>query len=275
MRSRQASGVMTSPGEAVEVASSFNGAYDMAEISSSGSEGPRPREAQEPILYMYDVPDQTSYSSASEHDREVSNFPVAMTSKVFFLIACAMFLWLSIDDLYWANDAQNIPETVLEADDDLTWKQFRSRQSGQNAGGASVLDARNDNGGSGYVRSSSAQDNGGDEGDDMTWSELREGDYGGRRILRLASQHRRRAKTGDISYHTPWSDLPLSKQVAAATLGHDETSWNTGLPTFADLIKWDDLTDDQEAAAEELGYNQYLVSAGKYVPRGVPLCPSP
>jgi hypothetical protein len=186
------------------------------------------------------------------------------------LIACAMFLWLSIDDLYWANDAQNIPESVLEADDDLTWKQFRNRQSGRKAEWASVVDVINDNSGSGYVRTSSAQDAGEDE-DEITWSELKNSNFGGRRILRLASQHRRRAQTGDISYHTQWSDLPLSKQIAAATLGHDETSWNTGLPTFADFIKWDDLTDDQEAAAEELGYNQYLVSAEVRVPRCYPV----
>jgi hypothetical protein len=270
-------GDMTATGEAVEVTAIANGAYDMTEISSSGSEGPRlsgEQEAREAILYMYDVPDQTSSSSSSQHDRELNNFPVAMTSKVFFLIACALFLWLSIDDLRWANDVQNIPETVLDADDDVTWQQFRSRQSGQNAGSVTVVDGRSDSGGSGYVRTSSAGDNGEDEEDDFTLSDLQTGDYGGRRILQLALQHRRRAKNGDVSYHTPWSDLPTSQQIAATILGQNETSWNTGLPTFADLINWDALNDDQKAAAEELGYNQYLVSAEKYVPHGFALFPS-
>ena len=268
---------MSISGEAVEVATNSNKAYDMTDISSASSGGPRRTGevgSQEPILYMYDVPDQTSSSSSSEHDKELSNFPLAMTSKVFFFIACAMFLWMSIDDLYWAHDAQNIPETVLEADDDFTWQQFRSRQRGQSEPTSQVVDSRSTNGGTGYVRTNSDQNNDEDGLNVMTWSELRNSDYGGRRGLLLSLQHGRRLQNGDITYHTLWSDLSVSKQIAAITLGHNETSWNTGLTTFADVIRWNDLTDDQRKAAEELGYNQYLVSPGVYLPRGVSLLSS-
>jgi len=71
----------------------------------------------------------------SDHDRELRSFPLALTSKLFFLLACTMYLWLSIDDLQWAQDAQSIPTSVLEADDDATWRSFRNAQQDGGGGG--------------------------------------------------------------------------------------------------------------------------------------------
>ena len=242
-------------------------AYDFTEISSSGSGNPRPEdEGQETILS--DVPTQTSYnsrrsdaSSLSQHDRELRSFPLAMISKSFFFVACAMFLWLSIDDLYWADEARSIPTSVLQADDDLTWRQFRSRQGGRTVGDSDAT-------GIGYTRESMVG-NSPEQYDpnEITWSELRNKNDNNRRNLRLRQQqqqqqqfHRRRQQQDDagVAFQTPWNQLPFLMQIAAATLGYDENSWDNGLSVFTDTIAWEDLTPEQQEAAIALGYEEYL-----------------
>ena len=266
--------------------SSNKNAYDMTEISIPSHDAVEV-EDQESILSG--VPSQTSYhsrrskgslslsSNMSEEERELNSFPLALTSKLFFLFGCAMYLWLSIDDLRWAHEARTIPASVLEADDDMTWRSFRSSQQQQQQQQQSGI-------GNSYTRPTTAS-NGGDE-DSISWSDVRDTDFGGTRHRHLrastshaspssrrglvkvplpqstpeATPHRalRKLDLVDATFSVDWDDLPFSTQVAAATLGHDEATWNSGSATFTDLIPWDGLSVEQRDAAVSLGYTEYL-----------------
>lgn len=181
--------------------------YDFADISEPGNEM-----ADEELIT---TPEQSSTGKReyrwTERDRELNRFPMAMISKLFFFAGCAMFLWMSIDNLYWTNEARTIPQTVLQSTDDTTWRNFRSRQSGMSNGNRKLQ----------YLRA------------------------GGSRWLQVIGT-------------TVWQNLAFSKQVAAATLGYNEQTWNERGSVSSDIITWDSLTSGQKEAAQWLGYNQTL-----------------
>ena len=263
--------------------SSNKNAYDMTEISIPSHDAV---EVEDQQSILSGVPSQKSYhsrrskgslsltSNMSEEERELNSFPLALTSKLFFLVGCAMYLWLSIDDLRWAHEARTIPASVLEADDDVTWRSFRSSQQQQQQSASST--------GNGYTRPATAS-NGEDE-DGIAWSDVRDTDFGGTRHRHLraspskpspsgrrglvkvpppqsttkATPHTTLRKLVDETFSVDWDELPFSTQIAAATLGHDEATWNSGGATFTDLIPWDDLSAEQQDAAVSLGYTEYL-----------------
>lgn len=51
-------------------------------------------------------------------------------------------------------------------------------------------------------------------------------------------------------------ELPEEIRVEAAKLGYDEQKWNNGERTYADDLFWDELTPEQQRAAQFLGYTQ-------------------
>jgi hypothetical protein len=61
-----------------------------------------------------------------------------------------------------------------------------------------------------------------------------------------------------VTPSSQWKDLSFSQQIAATTLGYNETSWSSGGSTITDTTPWTNLTDDQRDAALSLGYNEYL-----------------
>lgn len=170
-----------------------------------------------------------------------------------------MFLWLSIDDLYWADETRTIPQSVLEADDDLTWRQFRNGQKDEKTVADNTQAAGSGNGG--YTRPSTMGTE--EEEDELSWSELKDKYGNGQgRYLRVndssngQQQSRRKEQEAGVTFLTPWEELPFSKQISASVLGHDATSWNSGQPVFTDTMSWDQLTTEQQEAAVSLGYDQ-------------------
>jgi len=168
-----------------------------------------------------------------------------------------MYLWLSLDDLRWAHDAQSIPDSVLGADDDATWRQFRGSQQQPDNDGAAVTNSPTSKAiedRSGFTRSSSLQT--------ATWTQVRDAynnDGGDDRKTRRHHHHRHlQQPDGNYGFHTPWEELPFSWQIAAAQLGYDKSSWVNGGPSFTDGISWANLGEEQQDAAIQLGYSQYL-----------------
>ena len=231
----------------MSIASGTMQVYDFTDISEPTGDDMEDQDA------MLATPSQDSSRKRetrwTERDRELRSFPMAMASKLFFFAACGMLLWMSIDDLYWADEVRNIPEPVLQADDDATWRNFRSRQSRLNNPGTSAsASASASSSSNSYSRPSSFGSDGYTE--DITWSDIRGSDGGDdRRSLRGGNRVLQQTPVS-----VPWDDLKFSQQIAAATLGYSPTSWNNGGATFTDSLRWNELTPGQQEAAEQLGY---------------------
>ena len=232
-----------------------NNAYDMTDISIAHEDA---IEIEDQRSILSGVPSQTSRksrgslslsSNMSEKDWELNSFPLAMTSKIFFLIGCAMYLWLSIDDMSWAHEARTIPASVLEADDDMTWRSFRlsQQQQQENSGGDGGTRHRHLLPGSLLSLSKTSNPSGRLSLAKVPLTESA-----------ISANKSTRKLIDDETFSIPWDDLPFTTQIAAATLGHDEATWNSNGAVFTDLIPWNELDVEQQDAAVTLGYNEYL-----------------
>ena len=73
-----------------------------------------------------------------EHATGRKFFPwLQFVSNLFFVFGSVLYLAMGSEDLVWSKDAQDIPNHVLLADDDLTWVNFRKAERFQEAGGLS------------------------------------------------------------------------------------------------------------------------------------------
>ena len=67
--------------------------------------------------------DCVSVEDDSKHQWSKRDFRVILSSNVFFFIASALYLWLAVMDLQWVNQIQGVPLEVVEADDDVTYRE--------------------------------------------------------------------------------------------------------------------------------------------------------
>ena len=49
------------------------------------------------------------------------DFRMVLSINIFFLTGSVLYVWLTVLDYYWAVDTKDIPDHLLEVDDDYTW----------------------------------------------------------------------------------------------------------------------------------------------------------
>jgi hypothetical protein len=166
---------------------------------------------------------------------------LVLLSDLFFVIGCALYMTMAIDDMKWAKEAQSIPLAVLQSQDASVWAEYRST--------GTIIPTQAPIGGLTAIMEN-----------ETALSQLdTKTTNGNGRQRHLRGQRRQLTNYDEYS----WSELLPNVQAAAEELGFDQDRWDNGIPVYTEELEWNELSVTQRNSAETLGYSEAVWDADR------------